>query len=113
MRITSGLAGVVLLFENFSIVGNYHPHTQKHAHTHTHTYIYIYCHPQTDFFVVSQLFGVARHAERCKLGSKLAQLYVRHCILPLSHQATYVGSRIITLYVSAFIHLHFAFFGYH
>ena len=25
-------------------------------------YIYIYCHPQTDCFIVSQLFSVARHA---------------------------------------------------
>ena len=24
-------------------------------------YIYIYCHPQTDCFIVSQLFSVARH----------------------------------------------------
>ena len=30
-------------------------------------YIYIYlCHPQTDFFVVSQLFSVARHVGRLK-----------------------------------------------
>ena len=25
-------------------------------------YIYIYCHPQTDCFVLSELFSVARHA---------------------------------------------------
>ena len=24
-------------------------------------YIYIYCHPQTDCFVLSELFSVARH----------------------------------------------------
>ena len=36
---------------------------------------YIYCHPQIDCFVVSQLFNVARHVGRSKLGSKLAQLY--------------------------------------
>ena len=29
-------------------------------------YIYIYCHPQTDCFVVSQLFSVARHVGRLK-----------------------------------------------
>ena len=39
-------------------------------------YIYIYCHPQTDCFVVSQLFSVARHVRRLNLGSKPAQVYV-------------------------------------
>ena len=33
-------------------------------------YIYIYSHPQTNCFVVSQLFSVARHVGRLKLGSK-------------------------------------------
>ena len=33
-------------------------------------YIYIYCHPQTDCFVVSQIFSVARSAKCFKLGSK-------------------------------------------
>ena len=37
----------------------------------------IYSHPQTDCFVVSQLFSVARHVGHLKLGSKPAQLYVR------------------------------------
>ena len=37
-------------------------------------YIYTYCHPQTDCFVVSQLFSVARHVGRLKLGSKPTQL---------------------------------------
>ena len=36
----------------------------------------IYCHPQTDFFIVSQLFGVASHAGRLKLGSKPGQFTV-------------------------------------
>ena len=39
-----------------------------------YVYIYIYCHPQTDCFVVSQLFSVARHVGCLKLGSKPAQL---------------------------------------
>ena len=47
-----------------------------------HIYIYIYCHPQTDCFVVSQLFGVARHVGHWKLGSKPAQRYAS--IIPLS-----------------------------
>ena len=58
-------------------------------------YLYIYvcvcvcvwCHPQTDSFVVSQLFSVARHAGRFKLGLKPAQLYVRLSIIPLSQQS--------------------------
>ena len=33
-------------------------------------YIYIYCHPQTDCFVLSELFSVARPAGRSKPGSK-------------------------------------------
>ena len=34
-------------------------------------YIYVdrYCHPQTHCFVESQLFNVARHVRRLKLGS--------------------------------------------
>ena len=42
-----------------------------------YTYIYTYCHPQTDSFIVSQLFSVARHTGRFKLSLKPAQLYVR------------------------------------
>ena len=38
---------------------------------------FIYCHPQTDCFVLSELFSVARHAGRSKPGSKPVQLYVR------------------------------------
>ena len=38
-------------------------------------YIYIYCHPQTDCFVLSELFSVARPAGRSKPGSKPVQLY--------------------------------------
>ena len=33
-------------------------------------YIYIYSHPQTDCFVLSELFSVARHAGRSEPGSK-------------------------------------------
>ena len=38
-------------------------------------YIYIYSHPQTDSFVVSQLFSMTRHAECLKLESKSSWLY--------------------------------------
>ena len=49
--------------------------------TYIYIYIYIYCHLQTDCFVVSQLFSVARHVGRLKLGSKPTQLYVRLSIV--------------------------------
>ena len=51
----------------------------------------MYCHPQTDCFIVSQLFSVARHVRRLKLGSKPAQLYVRLSIRLLGQQAYYVS----------------------
>ena len=54
-------------------------------------YIYIYSHPQTDCFILSELFSVARHAGRSKPGSKPIQLYVRLCFRPLIHQADHVG----------------------
>ena len=54
-------------------------------------YIYIYSHPQTDCFVVSQLFGVARHIRRLKLESKPTQLYFRLSIRPLGQQAYHVS----------------------
>ena len=53
--------------------------------------IYIYSHPQTDCFVLSELFSVARHAGRSKSGSKPVQLYVRLCFRPLVHQADHFG----------------------
>ena len=54
-------------------------------------YIYIYCSPQTGCFVVLQLFSVARHVGRSKLGSKPAKLYVRLSIRPLGQQPYHVG----------------------
>ena len=45
-----------------------------------------------DCFIVSQLFSVARHVRCFKLGLKPTQLYVRLCIILLSHQLTYVSS---------------------
>ena len=43
------------------------------AKSHTHINI---CHAQTDCFIVSRLFNVARHTGRFKLGSKPAQIYI-------------------------------------
>ena len=37
--------------------------------------IYIYCDSQTDCFVVSRHFSVARHVGRLKLGSKPTRLF--------------------------------------
>ena len=54
-------------------------------------YIYIYSHPQTDCFVLLELFSVARHAGRLKLGSKPVQLYVSPSIRPLGQQAYHVS----------------------
>ena len=54
-------------------------------------YMYIYCQPQTDCFIVLQLFSVARHIEHLKLGLKPAQLYVRLCLRPLSQQAYHIS----------------------
>ena len=60
-------------------------HTYTYTHTHTHS------HPQTDCFVLSELYSVARHAGRSKPGSKPVQLYVRLSSKPVGHQANYVG----------------------
>ena len=57
----------------------------------TYLIILIYCHPQTDCFIVSQLFSVARHIGHLKLGSKPTQLYVRLSIRPLGQQTYYIG----------------------
>ena len=69
--------------------------------------IYIYCHPHTDYFVVSQLFNVAKHIGRLKLGSKPAQLYVGPSLRPLGQQAYHVSSGIIRYLIVAFVCLHF------
>ena len=65
-------------------------------------YIHIYTHLQTDCFVISHLFTVARYAGRFKLGSKPAQHYVRLSVIPLSPQSAYVSLGIIRHYVVAF-----------
>ena len=54
-------------------------------------YIYIYSQPQTDCFLLLELFSVARHAGPLKPGSKPVQLYVRLCFRPLVHQVDHVG----------------------
>ena len=49
-------------------------------------YIYIYCHPQTDCFILSELFGVARQARFLKLGLKPGWLKRQSKILPLTNE---------------------------
>ena len=70
----------LFLFKNFSCLESFNN-------------IYIYCHPQTDCFVLSELFSVARHAGCSKPGSKPVQLYVRLSFGPVGHQADYAGWR--------------------
>ena len=74
------------------------------------SYIYIYCHPQTDCFVLSELFSVARHAGRSKPGSKPVQLYVRLSFRPFGHKADHVGKGnfkvfILETAVAAFVYI--------
>ena len=74
----------------------------------------MYCHTQTDCFVVSQLFSVARHVGRLKLGSKPAQLYVRLSIRQPGQKVYYVGKGIMRYHVATaaapFVCLHFILF---
>ena len=91
----------------------------------SYIYIYIYIcvcvcvcvclsvcgHPQTDCFVESQIFSVARHVGRLKLGSKPAKLYVRLCIIALRQQANHISSRIIKNYVVTSVCLYFCLTG--
>ena len=65
----------------------------------------IYCHPQTDCFVVSQLFSVARHVGRLKLGSKPTQLYVRLSIRPLAHIYIYIYIYIYQVVLTVWVPL--------
>ena len=70
-----------------------------YKHIHTYIYIYIYCHPQTDCFVLSELFSVARHAGRSKPGSKPIQLYVRLSFRPLGQQADTLAKGIFKVFI--------------
>ena len=54
-------------------------------------YIYIYCHPQTDCFVLSEFFSVARRVGCSKTGSKPIRLYVKLSLRPLGQQEYHVG----------------------
>ena len=63
-----------------------------YIHIYIYIYTYIYSHPQTDFFIISQLLSVARHVGRFKLGLKAAaQLHVS---LSISNQSTCISSEL-------------------
>ena len=62
-------------------------------------YIYIYCHPQTDCFVLSELFSVARHVGHSKPRSKPIQLYVRLSLRLLGQQAYHIWLRELLRYL--------------
>ena len=66
----------------------------------------IYSHPQTDYFVVSQLFRMARHARFPKLGSKHGWLKRQCKILPLAHEVTSGSGRNLNAYVIHLFCLH-------
>ena len=61
--------------------------------------LYIYSHPQTDCFVLSELFSVATHAGRSKPGSKPIQHYVRLNLRPLGRQADHVGQGNFKIFI--------------
>ena len=62
-------------------------------------YVYIYRYPQTDCFLLSELFSVARHIGRSKPVSKPIQLYVRLSLRPLAQQAYHVWLRKLLRYL--------------
>ena len=66
-------------------------------------YIYIYCHPQTDSFVISQFFIVARLARCFKLGLIPSWLYISQVSYPRD---------IVILCVNEGIFLHTSFYIY-
>ena len=59
-----------------------------------YVYIYIYSHPQTDCFIASQLFHVARQNRFSKLGLKPSWLKCQSKILLHSYKETSVSKRI-------------------
>ena len=52
--------------------GKFHPKSSQNSGSgkYIYVYIYVYSHPQTDCFVLSEHFSVARHVGLSKPGSK-------------------------------------------
>ena len=63
-------------------------------------YIYIYCHPQTDCFVISQLFTVARHTRCFKPWSKL---YVSRISYPWANVILNISEGIFFVYLFTYV----------
>ena len=74
--------------------------TRAENRTNTH------CHPQTDYFVVSQLFSVARQARFQKQGSKRSWLKRQSEILPLIHEDSNASEVNLNTFVTHLICLH-------
>ena len=84
------------------------PNQNRYSSKYMYIYIYIYCHPQTDCFVLSELFSVARHTRCSKPGSKPIHLYVRLNLRPIGQQTDHVWLREILRYLwsnSSSVHL--------
>ena len=74
-----------MLFISWIIIKEIWNIATKDLYIYIYIYIYIYRLPQTDCFVLSELFSVARH-----IGSKPIQLYVRLSLRPLCQQEYHV-----------------------
>ena len=70
----------------------------EYPHTHRH--------PQTDWFVLSEFFGVARQDRFPMLGSKPDWLKCQSKILPTSHEETNTRKGNLNAYVSHLFWLH-------
>ena len=70
----------IFIDRTFSIEKNIYMYVAVHINANVYTYTD--CHPQTDCFVVSQLFMVTRHARFFKLGSKPGWFYVGRISYP-------------------------------
>ena len=66
----------------------------------------MYCHPQTDCFVLSELFSVARHAGCLNPGAKPVQLYVRLSFRPLGHQLLVKICIYVYVYICMYKYIH-------
>ena len=68
-------------------------------------YIYVWCYPQSDCFIVSQLFCVAWYARGFKLELKPGWLYVSWISYPKATMPLRVSEGIFCIYIHLDIHL--------
>ena len=91
---------------------SYHNIAEVLIHSGIYIYIYIYIyicvcvcvcsHSETNCFIVSQLFSVARHVRFSKLGSKPGWLLCQSEIILHSHKEISISKGILEAYVSLF-----------